>query len=209
MVKFRYPGGDFLLEVAAFAIREGETVALTGTSGSGKTTLANLISGILTPTSGRVEVAGQVVSSMGESPRRSFRISTVGYLFQDFGLLDYLTAEENILLPYFINPSLQKKQDAREHARDLAGSLGITGRLPAKPAALSGGERQRVAIARALVTRPRLIIADEPTGNLDPETADKTISLILDAAAGTTILTITHDPHIATKHDRTVDLATL
>ncbi len=208
-IRFRYPGGEFELGLPRMSIQASETVALTGPSGCGKTTLVNLISGILTPQSGGVRVDGIPVSSLGDVARRAFRISTIGFLFQDTGLLDYLNAEENILLPFLINRSLKNTDtDIRARARQFAESLGVGHRLKRKPAELSGGECQRVAIARALVTHPNLIIADEPTASLDPDNAARTMDLILETSRSqnATLLTITHDPAMARRHDRTINL---
>ncbi len=211
-VAFSYPKGAFALRVPSLEIANGETVAFTGRSGCGKTTLANLISGILVPSAGSVSVAGRAISALPDSARRAFRVATIGYLFQDFGLLDYLSAEDNILLPYVINRALKPDADAaRPRARELAGSLGIADRLGSRPAQLSGGERQRIALARALVTRPKLLIADEPTGNLDPETAAQPLDLLFTSVAEhhITLLTITHDPTAAARHGRSLDLRDL
>lgn len=205
---FNYPTGSFSLDVPSLTLEARTSLALTGPSGCGKSTLANLMAGILLPVSGTVAVAGTDISSLNDTARRAFRIAHIGILFQDFGLLDYLTALDNILLPFHINPAQPLTAEARDRARSLASSLGIDGLLDKKPDQLSGGERQRVALARALVTSPELLIADEPTGNLDPANARKTTDLLLSTSLDhdTTLLTITHDPTVAAAHSRTLDL---
>lgn len=210
-LKFTYPTGSFSLDVSSLALETGTSLALTGPSGCGKSTLANLIAGILLPTSGTVTVAGTDIPALTDSQRRAFRIANIGILFQDFGLLDYLTALDNILLPYHINPAQPLTPEARDRATSLAATLGIAGLLNKKPAHLSGGEQQRVALARALVTNPKLLIADEPTGNLDPANAKKTTALLLATTTdhNTTLLTITHDPAVARSHTKTLDLSGL
>ena len=208
---FSYPTGTFSLDVPSLSVDASTSLALTGPSGCGKSTLANLIAGILLPGSGSVTVDGTQVSTLADAQRRAFRIANIGILFQDFGLLDYLTALDNILLPYHINPAQPLTPEARDRATALAESLGIAPLLKKKPAHLSGGEQQRVALARALVTSPKLLIADEPTGNLDPANAKKTTDLLLAATADhqTTLLTITHDPTVAQAHTKTLDLSHL
>lgn len=210
-VRFAYPSSRFRLDIPAFAVAPGESLALTGPSGCGKTTLVNLISGILVPQSGVVAFEGRPISSLPDHRRRDFRIRSIGHLFQDFGLLDYLDGEENILLPYFVNRSLVLDADARRRARDLAAQLGVADRLDRLPSRLSQGERQRIALCRALVTRPRLIIADEPTGNLDPANAERTVALLLDAVrlTGAALIAITHDRALPAHFSRTVALPDL
>ena len=208
-ITFRYPSGRFEFHIPSFAINQGEALALTGTSGSGKSTLAQLISGILIPQQGAISLAGETLSSLSEAARRAYRSQHIGFLFQDGGLIDYLPAIENILLPYHISPALTLTREVTERAHALAETLDVTTRLDALPASLSGGERQRIALARALVTQPVLIIADEPTSGLDPHTATKALDLLLSSAkeSKSTLLTITHDPAAAARHDRTVDLS--
>jgi putative ABC transport system ATP-binding protein len=145
---------------------------------------------------------------MNDRARRNFRISEIGFIFQEFALLDYLNVEENILLPYYVNKTLTLDHSARDTARDLAGRLGIGDKLRRHPAQLSGGEKQRVAICRALAAQPSLIIADEPTGNLDPENSAAVTGLIRELAERhhATLLMVTHD-HAALQHfDRSIDI---
>ena len=167
------PDGAFRLRIPRMDVEAGSEVALVGGSGCGKTTLAHLMAGIAQPDSGSIRVDGEELVGKSDRDLRNFRISRIGFIFQEFELLDYLKAEENILLPFLVNGSLTLGKAERHRARELAESVGLKGKLRRRPGRLSQGERQRVAICRALVTRPQLIIADEPTGNLDPQTSDE------------------------------------
>jgi len=210
-VEFRYPGSPFSLCVPDLRIAEGESVALVGPSGSGKTTLLHLIAGLLLPEWGSVSTAGARFSDMSPAERQRFRIATVGMVPQSFDLLDYLTVEENILLPYRVSRSLLLAEDAGERGRDLADRAGIGSLLGRRPERLSQGERQRVAICRGLVTRPRVVLADEPTGNLDPDNQDRSVSLLLDEATaiGATVLTITHEVELRKRFGKVIDIRDL
>ncbi|MGI9242400.1 MAG: ABC transporter ATP-binding protein [Verrucomicrobiales bacterium] len=207
-LEFCYPGSTFKLRVGSLDIASGEQVALIGASGCGKTTLAHLIAGIHRPSAGQIQVAEHALHEMGDRARRNFRISQVGFIFQDFALLDYLNIEENILLPYFVNSSLPLDRTARDTARELAGKLGIGDKLKRHPEQLSGGEKQRVAICRALAARPSLIIADEPTGNLDRDNALAVTDLICSLAEQhqATLLMVTHELAVLEKFDRSLDI---
>jgi len=207
-LEFRYPQDGFRLRVPQLDIERGEKVALIGRSGCGKTTLAYLIAGILSPTTGRITVGGRDITGLHERERRAFRIASIGFVFQDFELLDYLPARDNLLLPYTVNRTLTLDAAARERANAIAASVGLADKLDRLPAQLSGGERQRLAIARALVTAPKLIIADEPTGNLDPDTASEVVSELLARSADATVLTITHDHSLLPLFDTTIDVGT-
>ena len=204
---FRYPRGEFELRVESLRVEAGEKVALIGPSGSGKTTLLHLAAGILLPHGGAVHVAGEAVSARPDSWRRDFRIRRIGLIFQEFELLEYLSVRENILLPYRVNRSLKLTADVRRRADALAGAVGIAHALGRRPRQLSQGERQRVAISRALVTRPDLIFADEPTGNLDPRTSRTILRVVLEQAeaGGATVLMVTHDHSLLDRFDRVVD----
>jgi putative ABC transport system ATP-binding protein len=207
-LRFGYPEGAFELHVPELSVAEGARVAITGPSGCGKTTLVNLVAGICVPQSGCVTVGGETVSGMCDAARRNFRISNVGFVFQEFELVDYLCAEENILLPYLINRSLALTREVRKTARELADSVGIASMLTRSPRELSQGERQRVAICRALITKPRLLIADEPTGNLDDDNARVIMDLIaaqLDVR-NTTFLVVTHDRGLLSEFDAVIDV---
>ena len=202
-VAFAHPGGTFRLHVPEFSVAAGEHLALVGPSGSGKTTLAHLVAGIHAADSGEIDVLGRDLRRLAEAARRRFRATSIGFVFQAFELLDYLSARENILLPCRI------ARLPRLDPLPLARALGIEPLLDRKPAALSQGEAQRVAIARALLLQPGLVIADEPTGNLDPDTARRTVDLLLEQtrARGAALLFITHDHSLLDRFDRTVDLA--
>jgi len=202
-------GRTFALEVDDLSIARGQHTAVIGPSGCGKTTLLRLIAGILTPRQGLVRLAGEALSSMSDPARRAFRVASVGMVFQDFALLDYLTALDNILLSYRINPSLRLDAAARDRARSLAEQTGIAHTLARKPARLSQGERQRVAICRALVTSPAVVLCDEPTGNLDPARSRSIVGLILREtnALGATALVVTHDRSLLDVFPRVIDAA--
>ncbi|MEM6373459.1 MAG: ABC transporter ATP-binding protein [Pseudomonadota bacterium] len=206
---FGYGTDGFRLRVPEFSLRDGERVAVVGPSGSGKTTLLNLIAGILTPESGRIDVAGSEVSSLSDAERRRFRASRIGFVFQDFALLDYLSARQNIFYPYRISPALTLDAEARNRAEALAVACGIGDKLERHPSALSQGEQQRVAICRALVTQPRLILSDEATGNLDPDSKARILDLLFEQAseAGAAVLAVTHDHELLPRFERVLDFA--
>jgi putative ABC transport system ATP-binding protein len=178
-------------------VREGEFLALMGPSGSGKTTLLNLIAGLDRPDSGRLVVAGVPISELGETDLARWRAIHVGFVFQFYNLLPVLSALENVELPLQLR-SLSRKE-RREHAVTALELVGLAGRLRHHPGQLSGGEQQRVAIARAIVTDPSLIVADEPTGDLDKSSAREVLSMLeqLNTESGKTIIMVTHDPKAA------------
>lgn len=206
---FGYGTGVFRLRVPEFSLADDERVAVVGPSGSGKTTLLNLIAGILTPETGRVEVAGTDVSDLSNAARRRFRASQIGFVFQDFALLDYLSARQNIYYPFRITPALKLDDGVRERAEALAAACGIADKLDRHPGGLSQGEQQRVAICRALVTRPKLILSDEATGNLDPDSKARILDLLFEQAAeaGAAVLAVTHDHELLPRFERVLDFA--
>jgi putative ABC transport system ATP-binding protein len=190
---------DVSLEVAA-----GETVAVVGASGAGKSTLLSLLAGLDEPSAGQVWLAGIELSALDEDGRAEARAQHVGFVFQSFHLVPSLTALENVMLPL----ELAGRRDARAAARAVLGEVGLAPRLGHYPRQLSGGEQQRVAIARAFVTRPAVLFADEPTGNLDTATGARVIELLFDlnGANGTTLVLVTHDREIAARCGRVIEL---
>jgi ABC-type lipoprotein export system ATPase subunit len=206
---FSYPGGrEFRLRCSRWEVAKGERVALHGPSGCGKSTLLNLVAGSLSPRSGTLEVEGAELASMSEAERRAHRIQNIGFVFQDFPLVDYLSAEENVLLPYRLNRALALDPAVRARARQLLDYLGIAEQGPSRPTELSQGEQQRVAIARALITDPVLLLADEPTAGLDPERAESVLGLLesLCAERELTLVMVTHDPNTLARFDRVLDV---
>lgn len=210
-LKFRYPNSDFELDLPSLEIKDNEKVAVVGPSGCGKTTLLNLLAGIELPDQGKVSIEGQPISSMSDARRRDFRIANIGMVFQQFELIEYLDLKSNILLPFHINRSLKLNRDVELRAERLAEELGLGAKLKRRPSQLSQGEKQRCAICRALVTEPKVILADEPTGNLDPRNKDLILDLVLEQTAkhGQTLILVTHDMSLLDRLDRTIDFETI
>jgi putative ABC transport system ATP-binding protein len=208
-IAFRYPSGEFHLAIPNLLITAGKKVAVIGPSGSGKTTLLNLVAGILTPGKGSVTIDDVEISSQNDKIRRDFRITNIGFIFQDFGLLDYLDVEDNILHQYRITGALKLNSDVRERARMLAKQMGIADKLNRHPTDLSHGERQRVAICRALLPGPKLILADEATGNLDPKNKIHILELLFDNVDkhNATLLAVTHDQELLPYFDKVVNFS--
>ena len=206
-LEFDYGRGGFHLRIPKLLFADGAKVALIGPSGSGKTTLLNLVSGIVPPRSGSVRVDECEVSSLSDTARRAFRIMNIGFVFQDFELLEYLSVLDNILHPYRINRALRLTPDVRARAHELAASTGLADKLRRKPDQLSHGEKQRAAICRALLTEPGLILADEPTGNLDPANKDRILDLLIRHAqqARAMLLVVTHDLSLLERFDEVID----
>ncbi len=206
---FSYEAQGFELNIPQLSIAEGKHVAIVGPSGCGKTTLAYLISGIHVPSGGNVDIGRDSITRMTDGQRRDFRISNIGFIFQEFELLEYLRVEENIILPYLVNASLELDKAVYERARSLAESVGLGDKLHRYPGELSQGEKQRLAICRALITDPCIIMADEPTGNLDDGNTDAIMELILNQARrrNATFVMITHEHHLLDRFDDVVDLA--
>ena len=195
-----------VLEDIHLSVAAGESVALMGPSGSGKTTLLNLIAGIDRPTSGRIAVAGQDLSGLTESQLAAFRSRHVGFIFQFYNLIPVLTAFENVELPLLLTP-LSKAERAK-HVLTALDVVGLTDRKEHYPRQLSGGQEQRVAIARAIVTDPTLLLADEPTGDLDKRSEEEVLVLLkrLNQEVKKSIAMVTHDPRAAASAMRTVML---
>ena len=190
---------DILRDIS-LEVRAGSSVAMVGASGSGKSTLLGLLAGLDVPSAGTVRIAGTEMFALDEDARAQLRGEQIGFVFQSFQLLPALTAQENVMLPL----ELSGAPDAAEHAARWLERVGLGGRLRHYPKHLSGGEQQRVALARAFVTRPRLLLADEPTGNLDAATGAAVSDLIfeLNREAGTTLVVVTHDEALAARCDR-------
>ncbi len=210
-LSFRYGEGDFHLQIPELEVARASSAAFIGPSGSGKTTLLHLIAGIALPQAGRIETNGVDVTSLSESARREFRIKNVGLVFQEFELLEYLSVLDNVLLPYRINPALELTPEVRERAQTVADQVGIGDKLARYPRQLSQGERQRVAVCRAVLTEPAVLMADEPTGNLDPLNKGRVLDILFDyaEASGTTLLTVTHDHDLLGRFERVVDFKDL
>lgn len=194
-----------IVKDATFVVRAGEAVAILGASGSGKSTLLGLLAGLDVPTSGRVWLAGEDLFALDEDGRARLRGQQVGFVFQSFQLLPALTALENVMLPL----ELAGGRDAAARAREVLGRVGLGERVTHYPRQLSGGEQQRVAVARAFVTEPRLLFADEPTGNLDSTTGEQIIELLfkMNRESGTTLILVTHDTELARRCDRRIHIS--
>jgi len=199
-VSRRFWDGDreiAILQDVAFRVEEGATVAVTGSSGSGKSTLLHLLGGLDRPSSGEVRVAGRDLASLSEAERGTLRNRQLGFVYQFHHLMPEFDALENVMMPLLIRR--QSRAEAARTARETLERVGLGERLHHKPSELSGGERQRTAIARAVVTRPSLILADEPTGNLDGKTAERIHELLLslNRELGTALVVVTHEPDLA------------
>ncbi len=203
---FATPDGSVLtvVDIPAFSLDSAKQTALCGTSGSGKTTFLNLIAGILKPDGGRVELDGSPISDAGEAGRDRVRARKIGYIFQTFNLLQGYTCIENVLLGMSFGPGAD-----RRWARELLGRVGLGQRLDHFPRQLSTGQQQRVAVARALANRPKLVLADEPTGNLDPTSAAESLGLIRETCQenGAALLLVSHDRGVLGQFDNVRDLA--
>ena len=206
-LRFNYPNGDFALNIPELHIMGREKVAVVGPSGSGKTTLLNLVAGIDVPQQGQLNVCSTALHDLNDAKRRDFRIRHIGFVFQSFELLDYLNVLDNILHPYRISHALKLNTEVRERAQNLAQKMGLGDLLYRRCNALSQGERQRAAICRSLLTEPQLILADEATGNLDPENKQLILDLLFNAVdhQGATLLAVTHDHDLLPGFDRVID----
>ncbi len=206
-----YPGSDFRFNLNSLNIRSGEKVALIGPSGYGKTTLLNLLSGILEPIKGTIHLNGTEVTKLADSQRRNFRITNIGFVFQNFELIEYLNVLDNILLSYRINPSLSMNREVIDRAETISEQLGLGDKLKRNVGKLSQGEMQRVAICRAILNNPKIILADEPTGNLDPRNKEKIIEILFDYSSreNATLITVTHDHSLLKGFDEVLDMQQL
>jgi ABC-type lipoprotein export system ATPase subunit len=206
-LEFRFPHSDFRLAVPSLRVAQGERVAIIGPSGSGKTTLLHLLSGILSPARGTIRVQDHELNGLGDTARRAFRITHIGLVFQSFELISYLDVHENILLPYRLNSALRFRPEVARRAEQLVRETGIAHRLRYFPHRLSQGEKQRVAICRAMLPEPPLLLADEPTGNLDPSAKLHVVDLLFQQTERTkaTLLMVTHDTEIAARFPRVIN----
>ena len=193
-----------ILDNIELNVMAGDSLAIIGSSGSGKSTLLGLLAGLDLPSEGSVELAGQILERLDEDQRARVRAEQVGFVFQSFQLLDSLNALENVMLPL----ELEGHANARERATELLGRVGLGERLSHSPRQLSGGEQQRVAIARAFAADPKIMFADEPTGNLDSHTGEHICDLLfeLNRERGTTLILVTHDPRLAARCQRQIRL---
>ena len=210
-VRFAYRGGAPVLDIPALHIARGERVFLHGPSGSGKTTLLGLIAGVLTPTAGKLQVLGSELGSMGSAERDRFRAAHVGYVFQMFNLIPYLSVRDNITLPVRLSSARRARlngADADAEAQRLAAGLEIEPLLSQPVTALSVGQQQRVAVARALIGSPELIVCDEPTSALDTDRRDRFLQLLFASIerTGSTLVFVSHDLSLAVRFGRTIAL---
>lgn len=206
-LELSYSHDGFRLLIPQLVIKKSEKVAIIGPSGSGKTSLLKLISGILIPQKGKVSIDQVCVNQLSDSKRRDFRISNIGFIFQDFELLDYLNVQDNILHPFRITRALTLDNEVRSRANSLAKELGIDNKLKRITSTLSQGEKQRTAICRAMLSKPKLILADEATGNLDPGNKIKILDALFRSTEknNATLVAVTHDHELLEHFDRVID----
>ena len=206
-LEFEYGPGRFRLCIPDLQIEAGTRMAFVGPSGSGKTTLLRLIAGIVTPQSGTVTIGEVPVNELADAGRRAFRIRHVGFVFQDYRLVEHLDVRENILLPYRLNDALPVYDSIESQVKQQAERLDLADKLDSPVDELSQGEQQRVAICRALLPRPDLLLGDEPTGNLDPKNKDRILDQLFQqaASAAATLEMVPHDHALLDRYARVVD----
>jgi putative ABC transport system ATP-binding protein len=208
-IDFRYPAiGGFGMRIPRLSIPAGECVAVVGPSGSGKTTLLGLLAGTLTATQGAVVINDTDISAVDDSQRRLFRIRHIGQVFQAFELLHYLTVVENVMLPHYIHASVADIKSVRQRALQLLSDVGLATKADSRPGELSQGEQQRVAVCRAMLNQPALLLADEPTGNLDQANKQIVVDLLLEQARrnNSTLLMVTHDQSLLGSFSTVMDI---
>ena len=210
-VTFGYTVGGFRIGIPKLRVEAGEKVAVIGPSGCGKTTLLHLLAGVLVPSAGRIAVGGTEVSALSREDRQDYRALRMGMVFQEFELLAYLDVIDNVLLPYRISPVLTLDDEARKRAKVLTQKVGLDGKQKRFPRHLSQGERQRIAVCRALVTKPAVLLGDEPTGNLDPENRDHVMDTLWRYSDETEapLVVVTHDHELLGRFDRLIDVREL
>ena len=188
-------------------VRRGESLVIVGASGAGKSTLLHLLGGLDAPSAGDVSLDGASLFAMSKAARTKLRNERIGFVFQSYNLLPELDALENVCLPALLQP--RTRDGVMERGMELLKAVGLGARMEHRPAELSGGEQQRVAVARALMNRPSLVLADEPTGNLDSKTGESILDLLwrLREESGTTLVMVTHDEHVATRGERVLEIA--
>jgi len=208
-IDFRYPAvGGFGIHIPRLSIPAGECVAVVGPSGSGKTTLLGLLAGILTPARGAMTINDTDLGVLDDGQRRRFRIEHIGQVFQAFELLHYLTVVENVMLPHYIHASVADIKSVRQRALELLSDVGLATKADSRPGELSQGEQQRVAVCRAMLNQPALLLADEPTGNLDQANKQIVVDLLLDQARrnNSTLLMVTHDQSLLGSFSTVMDI---
>jgi putative ABC transport system ATP-binding protein len=205
-LQFSYPDGQFSLQIPELDLQPHRSAVIVGPSGSGKTTLLNLVAGILPIHQGQVTVAETAVHLLNDADRRLFRLRNIGMVFQDFQLIEYLSVLENVMLPCRIHPSVSLTNELRQRGVSLLESTGLAPLQHRSVTRLSQGERQRVAICRALLLSPRIVLADEPTGNLDPINSERIVKLLLSETARSeaTLVMVTHDHSLLPHFDRVI-----
>ena len=206
-VEFTYGDEDFRLQIPELKLAAGSRTAFVGPSGSGKTTLLRLLAGITQPQSGAIQIGDHPLHTLSDANRRAFRIKHIGFVFQDFRLIEYLNVRENLRVPYRLNEALNLTAEVNTRLESLASELQLADKLEAAIDTLSQGELQRAAIGRALLPKPKLILADEPTGNLDPSNKSRILDLLFAQANANhaTLVMVTHDHALLDRFEQVID----